>query len=244
MLAVVRLVLLGLFVVLVGITGCIFCLIRPFHRNNAYLWARIFGSVTRLLGLKLRVKMHPDIPAGGPYVYICNHQNSWEIFTLAATLPPNTVTLGKKSLKWIPFFGWLYWLAGNILIDRNNKGKAHGTIAQAAAAIKKRDISVWMFPEGTRSGGRGLLPFKNGAFHTAYQAGVDIVPVCVSSLHDKIKLNRWDNGELLIEFMQPVHIANYRKETLRDLSKHCRDLMQNKITELDEAVAKRKPHDQ
>ena len=241
MLAAVRWLVLGIFIVLVGVIGCLFCILRPFHRNNTYRWAHIFGSATRILGLKLRVKVHPDVPKNGPYVYICNHQNSWEIFTIASALPPNTVTLGKKSLKWIPFFGWLYWLAGNILIDRNNKGRAHGTIAQTAAAIKKRDISVWMFPEGTRSNGRGLLPFKNGAFHTAYQAGVDVVPVCVSNLHGKIDINRWNNGELLVEFLQPLSIANYRKESLRELSKHSHQLMAEKIAELDAQLEGEQP---
>ena len=240
MLAAVRWFRLAVFVVLIGIIGCLFCILRPFHRNNTYLWARVFGSATRILGVKLKLKVHPDVPTNGPYVYVCNHQNSWEIFTVAATLPPNTVTLGKKSLKWIPFFGWLYWLAGNILIDRNNKGRAHGTIAQTAAAIKKRDISVWMFPEGTRSYGRGLLPFKSGAFHTAYQAGVDIVPVCVSNLHGKIHMNRWNNGELLVEFLAPIHIANYRKETLRELSKHCHQLMNDKIVALNNTLEQQK----
>lgn len=240
MLAVARWILLGLFVVLFGIIGCIFCILRPFHRNNTHIWARIFGSATRILGVKLRVKMHPEIPSGGPYVYVCNHQNSWEIFTIAATLPPNTVTVGKKSLKWIPFFGWLYWLTGNILIDRNNKGRAHGTIAQTAHAIQRRDISVWMFPEGTRSYGRGLLPFKNGAFHTAFQAQVNVVPVCVSNLHGKIDLNRWNNGELLVEFLQPIAIENYKKDTLRTLSQHCHQLMKDKISALDEQVERNK----
>lgn len=236
MLAVVRWFILGVFIISVGVIGCFFCILRPFHRNNTFRWAHTFGWATRILGVKLEVKVHPDVPKNGPYVYVCNHQNSWEIFTVAATLPPNTVTLGKKSLKWIPFFGWLYWLAGNILIDRKNKGKAHGTIAQAASAIKQRDISVWMFPEGTRSNGRGLLPFKNGAFHTAFQANVDIVPVCVSNLHGKINLNRWDNGTLLVEFLQPIPIANYRKETLRELSKNCHQQMSDKIGALDKTL--------
>jgi 1-acyl-sn-glycerol-3-phosphate acyltransferase len=63
-----------------------------------------------------------------------------------------------------PVFGQLYWLTGNLLIDRNNRAKAHGTIAEVVNAFKKRKISFWMFPEGTRSRGRGLLPFKTGAF--------------------------------------------------------------------------------
>ena len=44
--------------------------------------------------------------------------------------------------------------------------------------IQQRQISIWMFPEGTRSRGRGLLPFKTGAFHTAISAGVPDYPDC------------------------------------------------------------------
>ena len=67
-----------------------------------------------------------------------------------------------------------------------------------------RRLSIWMFPEGTRSRGRGLLPFKTGAFHTAMQAGVPIVPVVASSYANQIDLNRWDNGEVLIEMLPPL----------------------------------------
>ena len=85
-------------------------------------------------------------------------------WTASNIVQPPTVTVGKKSLAWIPFFGQLYWLTGNLLIDRNNRAKAHGTIAEVVNAFKKRNISFWMFPEGTRSRGRGLLPFKTALF--------------------------------------------------------------------------------
>ncbi|MCH2454906.1 MAG: 1-acyl-sn-glycerol-3-phosphate acyltransferase, partial [Idiomarina sp.] len=84
MLAVLRWLFLGGFIVVFGIVGCLFCIIRPFHRNNTYRFAHIFGWATRVLGLKIEVTRHPDIEHGGPYVFVCNHQNSWEIFTIAA----------------------------------------------------------------------------------------------------------------------------------------------------------------
>ena len=77
---------------------------------------------------------------------------------------PGTVSLGKRSLVYIPLFGWLYWLSGNILIDRKNKSKARDTLGVAIKKIIERRISVWVFPEGTRSYSEGLLPFKTGAF--------------------------------------------------------------------------------
>jgi 1-acyl-sn-glycerol-3-phosphate acyltransferase len=36
-----------------------------------------------------------------------------------------------------------------------------------------------MFPEGTRGDGGGLLPFKKGAFVTAIELGMPIVPVAI-----------------------------------------------------------------
>lgn len=119
------------------------------------------------------------------------------------------------------------------MIDRANRSKAHNTITQVADQIKKRKISVWMFPEGTRSRGRGLLPFKTGAFHAAIAAGVPIVPVCVSSTQGKIKLNRWNNGSVIIEMLDPIDTSLYTREQVRELSEHCHALMEAKIKELD-----------
>lgn len=93
-----------------------------------------------------------------------------------------------------------------------------------------------MFPEGTRSRGRGLLPFKTGAFHAAIAAGVPIVPICVSSTNG-IKLNRWSNGKVIIEMLPPIDTSGYTKERVRELSEHCRNLMLAKIEQLDAEVA-------
>jgi len=237
MLAVVRILLLGVFVVIGSTLLLLICIFRPFHRNNTALAAHWYGRMHRLLGVKLDIRVPESLRQSGPFVYIANHQNSYDIFTLARTMPEGTVSIGKKSLKWIPFFGQLYWLAGNILIDRKNKGRAHGTIEQAAEAIRSRKLSILLFPEGTRSYGRGLLPFKTGAFRTAMQAGVNIVPICVSNLHGRIKLNRWNNGTVIIEMLNPVKIADFGEDSIRELSARCHQLMQLKISELDHELA-------
>ena len=45
------------------------------------------------------------------------------------------------------------------------------TINKLCERIKKENLSVFIFPEGTRSPNR-LLPFKKGAFHLAIKAQV------------------------------------------------------------------------
>ena len=109
--------------------------------------------------------------------------------------------------------------------------------------MKKRDLSVWMFPEGTRSRGRGLLPFKTGAFHAAIAAGVPIVPICVSNTNNKINLNRWNNGHVIVEMMTPIDTSGYTKDQVRELATHCHQIMADKIEKLNQEVAEREAAD-
>jgi 1-acyl-sn-glycerol-3-phosphate acyltransferase len=234
LLAVIRIFIMLLFILLSCFFGLLLSIVRPFHPNNVHIIARWFGSVAKVLGVKVVLKSHPESQNVGPAVYVANHQNNYDLFTVAAMVPQNCVSIGKKSLKWVPFFGQLYWLSGNILIDRANRSKAANTISKAAEKIKQKGLSVWMFPEGTRSYGRGLLPFKTGAFHTAINAGVPVVPVCMSTTHKSIKLNRWDNGTIYIEMLAPISLD--KSVGARAYAQHVHSIMAAKITELDAQV--------
>ena len=237
MLAVIRLLLMALF--FIGSTAflLVFLILRPFRRNNVHVVARVYGSFVRFLGVKIETRGEENL-MDQPVVYIGNHQNTYDIFTVANAVQPNTVSVGKKSLKWAPFFCQVYWLSGNILIDRANKTKAHGTINQAAQKIKDKRISVWLFPEGTRSRGRGLLKFKLGAFYTAHMAGVPILPVAISTTHEKIKLNRWNNGTVIIEYLPPIEVTSDEKSYIRSTADKIHDLMADKIAELDSELGR------
>ena len=121
MLAVIRVILMTLALVIISICSCLFCLLRPFHRDNVFHTAKYLGLVSKILGLEVEIRIPDSAKNIGPVVYICNHQNSYDIFTVSGAVQRGTVSVGKKSLKWIPFFGQMYWLTGNILIDRKNK---------------------------------------------------------------------------------------------------------------------------
>ncbi len=231
MIAVVRLILLVVFFLSSTVAGLIVCICRPFHPNNVALFSKWYGKVSWILGIEVEIRRDPAIQSGEPYVYIANHQNNLDLFTLSGSVLPRTVTIGKKSLKYIPFFGQLYWLSGNILIDRDDKTKALNTMLAAAERIANQKISVWMFPEGTRSYGRGLLPFKMGAFHIALEANVPLIPVCMSSTHHQFKLNRWRNGKVIIQMLAPVVLT--KDENLRQFAKNMRQQMAAQIQQLD-----------
>lgn len=243
MLVILRALIVIPFCILVCLGGSIYCLFSPRNPRHSYTFGRLFGRLAPVFGLTVETRVNPAVKADGNCIYIANHQNNYDMVTAAAAVQPRTVTVGKKSLLWIPFFGPFYWLTGNILIDRNNKTKSRGTIYQIIEQMKKRDISVWMFPEGTRSRGRGLLPFKTGAFHAAIAAGVPVVPICVSSTSGKIKLNRWNNGHAIVEMMSPIDTSGYDKDQVRELAQYCHDIMAEKLAQLDQEVAEREAAD-
>ncbi|NLS12391.1 1-acylglycerol-3-phosphate O-acyltransferase [Vibrio sp. SM6] len=238
MIALLRLVAVALFAIFMFVFGCGYCLLSPRNPKHVFTFGRQFAKMARVFGIKLEFRLPPDAYHRGQHIYIANHQNNWDLFTVSGAVTPKVVTVGKKSLAWLPLFGQLYWLSGNILIDRANKAKAKGTIDQVVASIKQSDVSVWMFPEGTRSRGRGLLPFKTGAFHAAIGAQVPIIPIVCSSTGN-IKLNRWNNGHVIVEMLPPVSIDGYGKEDVRKLATQCRDLMEQKLMALDNEVAQR-----
>jgi 1-acyl-sn-glycerol-3-phosphate acyltransferase len=232
LLAVIRVILMTLALFFICIVSIFYCLLRPFHRNNVYHTARFLGKITKILGVEVELRIPESVKGIGPVVWMANHQNSYDLITHANAVLPGTVSVGKKSLKWIPIFGQMYWLTGNILIDRKNTNKAMNTIELTADKIKKDKLSVWMFPEGTRSRGRGLLPLKTGAFRTAIQANVPIVPICASNQVGTINLNRWDNGKIIIEFLDPISLDDTGRENLRSIVNEVHELMSTKIEQL------------
>lgn len=224
--------------VIICILGILFCLFNPRNPKNVARFAHLFSFFFKpIFGVKVTTRKFANIETMGNCVYIANHQNNFDMVVAADIVQAKTVTVGKKSLAWIPFFGQLYYLTGNILLDRNNKSKAHNTINQVVDEIKKHNISIWMFPEGTRSRGRGLLPFKTGAFKAAIAAGVPIVPICVSDTNN-IKLNRLNNGHMIVEMLEPIDTKNLRKEDARTLMEQCYQQMKNKIDQINDEVNK------
>ncbi|GLT18345.1 1-acyl-sn-glycerol-3-phosphate acyltransferase [Vibrio zhanjiangensis] len=235
MIALFRVLAIAIFAIVMFVFGCGYCLLSPRNPKHVFTFGRLFSKMSRVFGITLELRIPNDAYQRGQHVYIANHQNNWDLFTVSSAVTPKVVTVGKKSLAWMPLFGQLYWLTGNILIDRANRSKAKSTIDQVVDNMKASEVSVWMFPEGTRSRGRGLLPFKTGAFHAAVGAKVAVVPIVCSSTYG-LKLNRWNNGHVIVEMLPPVSSEGFDKGNIRDFANLCHQQMEEKLKSLDKEV--------
>ena len=235
MLKILRIIAVVLAAIIVCVIGTCYALIRLRHPSSVSVVAKMFSALHPLFGIKLISRSKPEFTQ--PAIYIGNHQNNYDMVTISSMVPARTVSVGKRSLIWIPFFGLVYWATGNIFIHREKRSSAISTMNKVGEIIRNKQLSIWMFPEGTRSRGGGLLPFKTGAFHTAVVAGVPIVPIVCSTLHNKIDLNRLNNGVVICEQLDPIDTSGYNRENLKELIDKCHAVMQAKIAELDKEVA-------
>ncbi|WP_249676631.1 lysophospholipid acyltransferase family protein [Pseudomonas abieticivorans] len=237
MLFIVRMFLMGLHFIVVGALGLLIGLCRPFNPDNSRLFARLYGHpAVKILGLDLKTEVGPlfDQPPG--CVIVANHQSNYDLFVLGKVVPPRTVCIGKKSLKWVPFFGQLFWLGGNVLIDRGNSAKARKALQTTTRTLTQENTSIWVFPEGTRNSGSELMPFKRGAFQMAIDAGVPIVPVCVSRYARRLRLGSLRSGKISIRSLAPIPTTGLSAADIPQLIQQCQQQMQQCIDAMERDV--------
>ena len=169
-------------------------------------------------------------------VIVGNHQNNLDIFAFGCHLPRRTATIGKRSLLFIPFFGWLFFLTGQILINRKKRSSAIATLEKAKEVMLKKQLSIFMMPEGTRSWGKGLGKFKKGAFHMAIGSGFPVCPWIASSFHTSINLRRWRSGTIIIKALDPISTKGKTLDELGEIMKHCHETMEREIKKLDQRL--------
>ncbi|GAA3948857.1 1-acylglycerol-3-phosphate O-acyltransferase [Allohahella marinimesophila] len=232
----IRMLLLSVHFIVASLVGLIVCLFRPFNPDNSRIAGRLYASLALPI-MGVRLKADPLPTRATPCVYVANHQSNYDLFIMGGLIAPRTVSLGKKSLKWVPLFGQLYWLSGNVLIDRGNVMRSRQSMLKTTETLRHRNTSIWFFAEGTRNPSGELLPFKKGAFQMAIAAGVPIVPVCASSYMKHIDLNRWNSGRILLDSLPEIPTAGLTAEDVPALLAQCQTQMQQRIRELDSQVA-------
>ena len=232
MILVFRVVLLIILAILWLIFGLTVCIFRPFHKGNIYCLTQMLRCGRWAIGIKVDSRIDPKaIRENMPAVLVGNHQYNWDIIVMADIPQPGTACIGKKSLMWAPIFGLLFFLTGNIFIERDKSSKAGNEILKIVDIIKRKKKSIWIFPVGHRSKGKGVQPFKNGAVNIANQAGIKILPFAISSY--KIDLNRWDNGTVIVSALPPVSVDNLDRKGLKMATRQLRESISASIAEMD-----------
>nr|CAH8830357.1 unnamed protein product [Trichobilharzia regenti] len=146
--------------------------------QNAWRYIKIMSFSGRLIGLHPVIE-NSEMLSEEPCIYVCNHQSCIDVASAAGVWPKRCTVVSKASLRLAGPMGIVMWLSNTICINRSSHKDAISAMQKASAAAKRDHVSVFIFPEGTRSDNDNLLPFKKGAFHMAIQCQFPIQPIVI-----------------------------------------------------------------
>lgn len=148
-------------------------------------WMRRFGRTTSALTPLWKFSVEGPVPADidrRGYVVVSNHESTADPFLLS-WLPWDMRWVAKEELFHLPLIGWLMRLGGDIPLRRGDRSSSAAMFEECLATLT-RGCSVMIFPEGTRSPDGRLLPFKDGAFKIAIEAGAPVLPIAISGTRE------------------------------------------------------------
>ena len=193
-------------------------LLAPFVGRRRAFWLLAPGWI-RQMATSFRLHRHlvgwDELPEDlrtnrQPAIFVANHASFFDPPLLISTLPCRPVFIAKKELAYIPFLGWLIWLAGFIFVDRSRQTRAVASLKLAARQIRNGQ-SIVAFPEGTRTRTGAILPFKRGVFALAKEAGVPVVPMAILGGFQVLPPNDWRvaPGDYTIRVGSPLRPQDY-----------------------------------
>ena len=180
-------------------------------------WAR---NMIRAAGGRITVRGLHRIPVDQSYCLIANHQGGFDIPLLVGYMPGSVGFIAKKELRYVPLLSTWMKAVNCIFIDRSNRRTAAAAIDQAVEQIKQGQPLV-IFPEGTRSRGPEMNPFKSGSLKVPIRAKALIVPVTIDGSY----LMKEANGGLLrpasvtLTVHQPVETSAFKDEQTQELAR-------------------------
>ena len=182
--------------------------------------------------LKLDISGQENIPENQPVIFIGNHQSILDLFIYPSILPQKVFVIGKKELLRYPFLGWIFYITGQIPVDRSNHIKAMRSMEKVYDKINKHKYSVFFCPEGTRSTDGTLLLFKKGAFHLAIQTKLPIVPMIVFDAYKYLRKGSLKiiPGTLKVKILPPIQTSHWKKEELKQRVEEVRNLFLKELT--------------
>ncbi|MFK7862277.1 MAG: lysophospholipid acyltransferase family protein [Granulosicoccus sp.] len=171
---IVNTLIMGAPVILVGLFSWKFgyALAVQWNRNN--IW-----GLRMICGVSWEVDGQENIP-DTPCVVMAKHQSTWEAYFLPMLFYPS-VYVAKRSLLYIPIFGWALYVLKFIMIDRKSGRSAIHQMCEQAADRLATGRWVIVFPEGTRRPVGAEPNYRVGGAMIAQNVPVDILPVALNA---------------------------------------------------------------
>lgn len=199
-------------------------------------WA--FRVILFLSGTKTTIIGYENIPKDEPVLFIGNHRSFFDVVITYTLMERNTGYIAKKEMLKVPVIRrWMKHLYC-LFLDRENIKEGLKTILQAIDQVKNEQVSIVIFPEGTRNKGEGVMEFKEGSFKIAEKTGCKIIPM-VSCNNEQIFENHFPwikKTKTILEFGKPIDLTELSKEERKAIGSYTHqivlDMYENNLKKL------------
>jgi 1-acyl-sn-glycerol-3-phosphate acyltransferase len=157
---------------------------RTQHRI-ARVWARTCVFIS---GARLKVAGGENLRKCAVAVYASNHTSYMDTPVIFSVLPFQFRILAKKELWSLPFIGWYLNRSGQIPIETGNPRAALSSLSAGVKALRA-GMSLFVFPEGSRTADGEMKTFLAGAAYLAIRAKVPVVPIALSGVYDLLPIH-------------------------------------------------------
>lgn len=140
-------------------------------------WA---GRLLKVVGVRVACHGRPPVVRGSGALIVANHVSWLDIHLIHSLLPARFIS--KAEVRDWPVIGWLADKAGGTLfLERTRKSDARRMNELMAGHLRNGDCLA-LFPEGTTSDGRDLLPFFPSLFQPVVEAEATVWPALIRYL--------------------------------------------------------------
>ncbi len=180
------------------------------YENHSRFYRHLLNTVTAIALKIMRIRIHTTgvekIPAKTKnLLFVGNHRSNFDpIITWHILKVWQPAYISKASNFKIPIFGRFIRKCCFMAIDRENPRNALKTIIKAADLLKKGEVSIGVYPEGTRSKSGELLPFHNGVFKIAQKADASIVVLAIRGTEKIYKNYPFHHTDVYLDVLEVI----------------------------------------
>lgn len=186
----------------------------------------------RIMRVKYDLQDFDKIPEGKQMLFVCNHRSNFDPLLSWKVLAKHYPSFISKAENFkIPFYGRIIRRCCMMAIDRENPRNAMMTIDRASKLLKADEVSIFVYPEGTRSKKCKLLPFHSGVFKIAQKANVPVVVMTIQG-SEKIKNNYpWRSTKVRFKVLEVLDAEHVKSSKTSDISDEARALIAKDLEE-------------
>ncbi len=224
-------------VILLFLLLCFVCSL--FVRNKEYekhgkFYRYLLNTFTAmglwLLRVRIKVEGEEKLEGIERFLIVSNHRANLDpIATYYALKKHDVAFLSKKENFKVVIFGKIIRKCCFRAIDRENPRNAIKTIRDSAELIKADQVSIGVYPEGTRSKTGELLPFHDGVFKIASLASVPVVIATIRGGENFKKKYPFRRTIINLHILEVVNSERVKELSTHEIASYAREKIENDL---------------